>query len=103
VVYGFTSTSNNNGSAFGGLGGNTDWFNTTFALCMLIGRFILIVAALAIAGSLARKQAVPASSGTFPTDTPLFTGLLVSVVVVVVGLTYLPVLALGPVVEHLGI
>jgi potassium-transporting ATPase potassium-binding subunit len=103
VVYGFTSTANNNGSAFGGLSGNTDWYNTTFALCMLIGRFILMIAALAIAGSLARKQTVPESSGTFPTDTPLFTGLLVSVVVVVVGLTYLPVLALGPIVEHLGI
>jgi K+-transporting ATPase ATPase A chain len=103
VVYGFTSTANNNGSAFGGLAGNTDWYNTTFALCMLVGRFILIVAALAIAGSLARKQTVPESAGTFPTDTPLFTGLLVSVVVVVVGLTYLPVLALGPIVEHLGL
>ena len=103
VVYGFTSSANNNGSAFGGLTGNTDWYNTTLALCMLVGRFILIVAALAIAGSLARKQTVPESSGTFPTDTPLFTGLLVSVVVVVVGLTYLPVLALGPIVEHLGI
>jgi K+-transporting ATPase ATPase A chain len=103
VVYGFTSTANNNGSAFGGLSGNTDWYNVTFAICMLIGRFILIIAALAVAGSLARKQTVPESSGTFPTDTPLFTALLVSVIVVVVGLTYLPVLALGPVVEHLGL
>jgi K+-transporting ATPase ATPase A chain len=103
VVYGFASTSNNNGSAFGGLGGNTDWYNVTFGICMLIGRFVLIIAALAIAGSLARKQTVPESSGTFPTDTPLFTGLLVSVIVVVVGLTYLPVLALGPIVEHLGL
>ena len=103
MVYGFTSTGNNNGSAFGGLSGNSDWFNVTFAICMLIGRFILIIAALAIAGSLARKQTVPESSGTFPTDTPLFTGLLVSVIVVVVGLTYLPVLALGPIVEHLGL
>ncbi len=103
VVYGFASTSNNNGSAFGGLGGNTDWYNVTFGICMLIGRFVLMIAALAIAGSLARKQTVPESSGTFPTDTPLFTGLLVSVIVVVVGLTYLPVLALGPIVEHLGL
>ncbi len=103
VVYGFASTSNNNGSAFGGLSGNTDWYNVTFGICMLIGRFVLIIAALAIAGSLARKQTVPESSGTFPTDTPLFTGLLVSVIVVVVGLTYLPVLALGPIVEHLGL
>jgi K+-transporting ATPase ATPase A chain len=103
VVYGFTSTANNNGSAFGGLSGNTDWYNITFAICMLIGRFVLMIGALAIAGSLARKQTVPESAGTFPTDTPLFTGLLVSVIVVVVGLTYLPVLALGPIVEHLGL
>jgi len=103
MVYGFASTGNNNGSAFGGLSGNTDWFNVTFAICMLVGRFILIISALAVAGSLARKQTVPESSGTFPTDTPLFTGLLVSVIVVVVGLTYLPVLALGPIVEHLGL
>ncbi|MFN8028428.1 MAG: potassium-transporting ATPase subunit KdpA [Acidimicrobiia bacterium] len=103
VVYGFTSTANNNGSAFGGLSGNTDWYNTTFAICMIVGRFVLMIAVLAIAGSLARKQTVPESSGTFPTDTPLFAGLLTAVVVVVVGLTYLPVLALGPIVEHLGI
>lgn len=103
VVYGFVSTANNNGSAFGGLAANTDWYNVAFSICMLVGRFVLIIAVLAIAGALARKQTVPASSGTFPTDTPLFTGLLVSVVVVVVGLTYLPVLALGPIVEHLGI
>ena len=103
MVYGFTSTGNNNGSAFGGLSGNTDWFNVTFAICMLVGRFVLMIAALAVAGSLARKQTVPESSGTFPTDTPLFTGLLLSVIVVVVGLTYLPVLALGPIVEHLGL
>jgi K+-transporting ATPase ATPase A chain len=103
VVYAFTSTANNNGSAFGGLSGNTDWYNITFAVCMLVGRFVLMIGALAIAGSLARKQTVPESAGTFPTDTPLFTGLLVSVIVVVVGLTYLPVLALGPIVEHLGL
>jgi K+-transporting ATPase ATPase A chain len=103
MVYAFTSVGNNNGSAFGGLSGNTDWFNITFAVCMLVGRFVLMIGALAIAGSLARKQTVPESAGTFPTDTPLFTGLLVSVVVVVVGLTYLPVLALGPIVEHLGL
>ena len=69
---------------------------------MLVGRFFLIVPALAIAGSLARKQPVPASAGTFPTGTPLFAGLLVGVVVIVVGLTYFPVLALGPIVEHLS-
>jgi len=103
VVYAFTSAGNNNGSAFAGLSGNTDWYNTTLGLAMLVGRFVLMVATLAIAGSLARKQPVPASAGTFPTGTPLFTGLLVGTVVIVVGLTYFPVLALGPIVEHLSI
>ncbi len=102
MTYAFTSAANNNGSAFAGLSGNTDWFNTTLGISMLVGRFVLIVAVLAIAGSLARKQPVPASAGTFPTDTPLFAGLILGVVVIVVGLTYFPVLALGPVVEHLG-
>ena len=90
-----------NGSAFGGLGANTDWFNTTLGLAMLVGRFVLMVLVLALAGSLARKQAVPPSAGTFPTGTPTFTGLLVAVILVVVGLTYLPALALGPIVEAL--
>jgi K+-transporting ATPase ATPase A chain len=101
MTYAFTSATNNNGSAFAGLNGNTMWFNTTLGLCFLIGRFFLMIPALAIAGSLGRKQAVPPSAGTFPTGTPLFGGLLVGVVVIVVGLTYFPVLALGPVVEHL--
>jgi K+-transporting ATPase ATPase A chain len=101
MVYAFTSASNNNGSAFAGFTGNTDWFNTTLGLSMLVGRFLLIVPALAIAGSLARKQAVPPSAGTFPTGTPLFAVLLTGVVVIVVGLTYFPVVALGPVVEQL--
>ena len=103
VVYAFTSAANNNGSAFGGLTGNTDWYNTTLGLAMLGGRFLLIVTVLALAGSLARKQAVPATAGTFPTGTPLFTGLLLAVVLIVVGLTYFPVLALGPIVEQLGL
>jgi K+-transporting ATPase ATPase A chain len=102
VVYAFTSASNNNGSAFGGLSGNTDWFNTTLGLTMLGGRFLLIVPALAIAGSLARKQHIPATAGTLPTGTPLFAGLLVGIVLIVVGLTYFPVVSLGPVLEHLG-
>jgi K+-transporting ATPase ATPase A chain len=102
VAYAFTSAANNNGSAFGGLTGATNWYNTTLGLSMLVGRFLLIIPVLAIAGSLARKQRVPASSGTFPTGTPLFAGLLGGVVVIVVGLTYFPVLALGPVLEHLG-
>lgn len=103
VTYAFTSAANNNGSAFGGLTGNTDWYNTTLGLSMLFGRFMLIVPLLAIAGSLARKQPVPASAGTFPTGTPLFTGLLVGVVLIVVGLTYFPVVSLGPIVEQLGL
>jgi K+-transporting ATPase ATPase A chain len=101
MVYAFASSANNNGSAFGGLTGSTQWFNTTLALCMLVGRFFLMIPALAIAGSLGRKQPVPPSAGTFPTDTPLFGALLGGVVVIVVGLTYFPVIALGPIVEHL--
>jgi K+-transporting ATPase ATPase A chain len=102
MVYAFTSASNNNGSAFGALSGNTQWFNTTLAICFLVGRFVLMIPALAIAGSLGRKQALPPSAGTFPTGTPLFAGLITSVTVVVVGLTYFPVLALGPIAEHLS-
>jgi K+-transporting ATPase ATPase A chain len=102
IVYAFTSAANNNGSAFGGLSGNTDWFNTTLGLCMLGGRFLLIVPVLALAGSLAQKQHVPVTAGTLPTGTPLFAGLLVGIVLVVVGLTYVPVLSLGPVLEHVG-
>jgi K+-transporting ATPase ATPase A chain len=103
VSYAYASAGNNNGSAFGGLGGNTDWYNTTLGIAMLAGRFLLIVPALAIAGSLARKQTVPPSAGTFPTDTPLFAALLTGVVVIVVGLTFFPVVSLGPIVEQLGI
>ena len=103
IVYAFTSAANNNGSAFGGLTGNTDWYNTALALAMLGGRFLPIVVVLAIAGSLARKQPVPATAGTFPTGTPLFAGLLVGVVLIVVALTYLPVLALGPILEQLSL
>ena len=103
VTYAFTSAGNNNGSAFGGLAGNTDWYNTTLGLAMLAGRFLLIVPALAIAGGLARKQTVPASAGTFPTDTPLFAALLTGVVLIVVGLTFFPVVSLGPIVEQLGL
>jgi potassium-transporting ATPase potassium-binding subunit len=101
MVYAFTSASNNNGSAFAGLNGNTQWFNTTLGICFLVGRFFLMVPALAIAGSLGRKQPLPPSAGTFPTDTPLFAALLGGVVIIVVGLTYFPVIALGPIVEHL--
>ena len=103
MVYAFTSAANNNGSAFAGIGANTNWFNVTLALCMLAGRFLLMVLVLALAGSLARKQPVPESSGTFPTTTPLFVALLVGVVLIVVLLTYAPVLALGPILEHLSL
>ena len=102
VTYAFTSAANNNGSAFGGLNAATNWYTTTLGGAMLAGRFLLIVPVLAIAGSFAAKQPAPPSSGTLPTDTPLFAGLLVGVVVIVVGLTFFPALALGPIVEALG-
>ena len=101
MTYAFTSQANNNGSAFAGLNGNTDWFNITGGISMLVGRFLLMVPVLAIAGSLGRKQPTPASAGTFPTNTGLFAALLTGVVVIVVGLTYFPVVALGPIVEQL--
>ncbi|GAC1313056.1 MAG: potassium-transporting ATPase subunit KdpA [Acidimicrobiales bacterium] len=101
MVYAYASAAQNNGSAMAGLSGNTDWFNTTLGICMLVGRFLLMVPVLAIAGSLGRKQLTPATAGTFPTDTVLFGGLLVGVILIVVGLTFFPVIALGPVVEHL--
>jgi potassium-transporting ATPase potassium-binding subunit len=101
MTYAFTSMANNNGSAFAGLNGNTDWFNTVGAVAMLVGRFMLMIPVLAIAGSLGRKQPSPPSAGTFPTNAPLFAALLTGVVVIVVGLTYFPVVALGPVVEQL--
>jgi K+-transporting ATPase ATPase A chain len=103
IVYAFTSAANNNGSAFGGLNAATDWYTTTLGIAMLAGRFLLIVPVLAIAGSLAAKQPAPPSAGTLPTDTPLFAGLLVGVVLIVVGLTFFPALALGPMVEGLGL
>ncbi|RWM95469.1 MAG: potassium-transporting ATPase subunit KdpA [Mesorhizobium sp.] len=103
VLYGYTSAAANNGSAFGGLTGNTPWYNITIAIGMLMGRFLVIIPALAIAGSLAAKKTVPASAGTFPTDGMLFVGLLVGVIVIVGGLTFFPSLAVGPIVEHLAI
>jgi K+-transporting ATPase ATPase A chain len=101
VTYAYTSASNNNGSAFAGFNGNTNWYNTTLGICMLFGRFALMVPILAIAGSLGRKQRVPASAGTLPTGTPLFALMIAGISVLIVGLTYFPVLALGPIVEHL--
>ena len=102
VLYAYTSAAANNGSAFGGLTGNTPWYNLTLGIAMLTGRFLIIVPALAIAGSLAAKKTVPASAGSFPTHGGLFVGLLVGVILIVGGLTYFPALALGPVVEHLA-
>ena len=102
VLYAYTSGTANNGSAFAGLSANTPWYNVTIGLAMLMGRFLVIVPVLAIAGSLAVKKTVPASDGTFPTDGTLFVGLLVGVVLIVGGLTYFPALAVGPVVEHLA-
>ncbi len=101
IVYAYTEGFNNNGSAFGGLSANTVWYDTTLGIVMLAGRLATMIPVLAIGGSLGRKQLVPATAGTFPTGTPLFAGLLGGVVVIVVGLTYFPVVALGPVVEHL--
>jgi K+-transporting ATPase ATPase A chain len=103
ILYAFTSATANNGSAFGGLTGNTPWYNLTLGMAMLMGRFLVIIPALAIAGSLAAKKTVPASAGTFPTDGGLFVGLLVGVILIVGGLTFLPALALGPIVEHFAL
>jgi K+-transporting ATPase ATPase A chain len=100
VVYAFTSAAANNGSAFAGLNANTDWYNYMLALNMFVGRFAIIVPVLAIAGSLAQKKVSPPSSGTFPTNGPVFTILLISIVLIVGALTFFPVLSLGPVVEH---
>ncbi|BAB50091.1 potassium-transporting ATPase subunit KdpA [Mesorhizobium japonicum] len=102
VLYAYTSAAANNGSAFGGLSGNTPWYNITIGIGMLMGRFLVIIPALAIAGSLAAKKTVPASAGTFPTDGPLFVGLLIGVIVIVGGLTFFPALAVGPIIEHLA-
>jgi K+-transporting ATPase ATPase A chain len=101
ILYAFTSGTGNNGSAFAGLNANTYWYNTTIGLSMLIGRFLMIIPMLAIAGNLGNKKAVPPSLGTFPVTTPLFAALLVSVILIVGALTFFPVLSLGPIVEHL--
>jgi potassium-transporting ATPase potassium-binding subunit len=101
ILYAFTSATGNNGSAFGGLNGNTLWYNTTIGFATLFGRFFAVIPILAIAGSLAKKKYVPESAGTFPVTTPLFTVLLVSVVLIVSALTFFPALSLGPILEHL--
>jgi K+-transporting ATPase ATPase A chain len=101
ILYTFTSATGNNGSAFAGISANTYWYNTTIGIAMLAGRFFMIIPMLAIAGNLAAKKIVPPSLGTFPVTTPLFTTLLVSVIVIVGALTFFPALSLGPIVEHL--
>jgi K+-transporting ATPase ATPase A chain len=100
LLYAYSSAAGNNGSAFAGLSANTPWFNTTLAIAMLLGRFGYVIPVMAIAGSIAAKTRVPASSGTFPTDQPLFVGLLVGVILILGGLQFFPALALGPIVEH---
>jgi K+-transporting ATPase ATPase A chain len=100
ILYAFTSAAGNNGSAFGGLSANTPFYNIALGLTMLIGRFWMIIPALGIAGSLSGKKASPPGPGTFPTDGPLFTFLLVGVLLIVSALTFFPALSLGPIVEH---
>jgi K+-transporting ATPase ATPase A chain len=103
VLYNYASAANNNGSAFAGQGTGTDWYTVTQGLAMLMGRFFLIIPALAIGGSLVRKQRVPVTAGTFPTDSPLYGALVAGAIVIVAGLTFFPALALGPIVEHLSL
>jgi len=100
IIYAYASANANNGSAFAGLNGNTLWFNSTLGIAMLLGRFAYVVPVLALAGSLASKKKIPASAGTFPTDGPLFVGLLVGVIVILYLLQYFPALSLAPIVEH---
>ncbi|WP_342641368.1 potassium-transporting ATPase subunit KdpA [Rhodoligotrophos ferricapiens] len=102
ILYAFTSATANNGSAFGGLTGNTLFYNLTLGISMLVGRFLMIMPVMAIAGSLVAKKSVPASAGTFPTTGGLFIGLLVGVILILGGLTFFPALSLGPIVEHLA-
>ena len=101
ILYAYTSATGNNGSAFAGLSANTHWYNFTLGVAMFAGRFLMIVPMLAIAGSLAAKKITPATAGTFPVTTPLFTVLLTGVIVIVGALTFFPVLSLGPILEHL--
>jgi K+-transporting ATPase ATPase A chain len=101
VLYAFTSSVANNGSAFAGFSGNTPWYNTSLGLAMLLGRFMMILPMLAIAGNLAGKKQTPATLGTFPVTGPLFTVLLIGVVAIVGALTFFPALSLGPILEHL--
>lgn len=100
ILYTFSSSAANNGSAFAGLNANTPWYNLTTGLTMLVGRFLIIIPMLAVAGNLAAKKRLQVTSGTLPTHGPLFVGLLVGTVVIVGALTFFPALSLGPIVEH---
>ncbi len=102
ILYAYTSATANNGSAFAGLSSNTPWYNITIGLAMLMGRFLVIIPVMALAGSLVAKKTVPESAGTFPTHGPLFVGLLIGVILIVGGLTFFPSLAVGPIAEHLA-
>jgi K+-transporting ATPase ATPase A chain len=102
VLYAYTSQTGNNGSAFAGLTGNIPFYNITGGVAMFVGRFFMIIPAMAIAGSLAGKKSIPASAGTFPTTGGLFVGLVIGVILIIGGLTFFPALALGPIVEHLA-
>ena len=102
ALYAYVSAGGNNGSAFAGLPANTPFWNTTLGITMIVGRFFVMIPALAIAGALAAKKSVPASSGTFPTHGPLFVGLVIGVILIIGGLTFFPALALGPIAEHLA-
>jgi K+-transporting ATPase ATPase A chain len=103
VLYAYVSQDANNGSAFAGLSANTLFYNLSGAVAMFVGRFLMVIPAMAIAGSLAAKKSIPPSSGTFPTTGGLFIGLVVGVILIVGGLTFFPALALGPIVEHLAL
>jgi K+-transporting ATPase ATPase A chain len=101
ILYAYVSTAGNNGSAFAGLNANTHWYNISTGFNMLIGRFLMMIPMLALAGNLARKKSVPPSPGTFPVNTPLFAVLLTGVILIVGALTFFPALSLGPILEHL--
>jgi K+-transporting ATPase ATPase A chain len=101
ILYAFSSSAANNGSAFAGLSGNTPWYNTALGITMLVGRFFIIIPMLAAAGSLASKKRIPVTSGTLPTHGALFVGLLIGTVIIVGALTFFPALSLSPIVEHL--
>ena len=100
ILYAFASTTGNNGSAFAGLSGNTNFYNFMLAGAMWTGRFLFLIPVMAMAGNLVKKKIVPASAGTFPTDGPLFVALLIGTILIVAALTFFPAVSLGPILEH---